>query len=446
LLDPSTYSLVNYREAEKVVADYKTLAVKAEEIFKKLAPEKRDAFYQLVLFPIKAGALVNELYLAAAKNALYAKQGRASAKDFAAQTRELFTADTSLMGYYNRVFANGRWSHFMDQTHLGYTTWRDPPANSLNAIKLVEPEVPNTALMGIAVEGSESVWPGASETAALPSFDVFNKQQRYIEIFNKGLIPFDFKAISNKPWIILSEDKGRIDKDKRVWVRIDWTKAPDGLSTGSIAISGTNKQVMVIIKIRNEKKHSIANLGGFVEGDGYVSMEAEHFTRKQDWGIRSWIKIEDYGHTLSGMRAIAPATAPAATPAKDAPCLEYKMFLFSTGTVKVQTVCSPVLNFMPGRGIRYSISIDNEEPQMVTLVPEKYDAQNRNRDWEKSVSDNARFGNSSHTVLKAGSHTLKIWMVDQGVVIQKIVVDMGGVKPSYLGPPESFYTHIKNMK
>jgi hypothetical protein len=29
-------------------------------------------------------------------------------------------------------------------------------------------------------------------------------------------------------------------------------------------------------------------------------------------------------------------------------------------------------------------------------------------------------------------------MVDPGITLQKIFIDLGGLKPSYLGPPESY--------
>jgi hypothetical protein len=439
LLTPFTYSLLNYNEAEKIVDDYKSLTLKASDIFNKLPANMHDAFYQLVLFPVKASSLVNELYLAAGKNDLYSKQGRASTNDMAAKTRQLFQADTSLMGYYNRDFAGGKWKHFMDQSHLGYTSWADPPANSLRAIKLIEREVPEAAEMGVSPEGSDEVWPGAKTNPVLQEFDIFNKQSHYIDIFNKGKSPFEFKAVSDFPWIIMKKAKGAFGIDERLWLTVDWNKVPAGKSTGSVKISGTGNEITVLVSAFNPVGLSPETLKGFVEGEGVVSIEAEHFTKITESGANRWIRIEDYGHTLSAMRSVSDVNAIPATPGKDSPCLEYQMYLFSTGTFDIISIFSPTLNFIAGRPLQYAISFDNETPRTITLVPENYNAQNRNTDWEKTVSDNARFSHSTHTINKPGYHTLKIFMVDPGVVLQKIIVNSGGLKPSYLGPPESFY-------
>jgi hypothetical protein len=438
LLAPDTYSLVNYQEAENVVTDFKIITAKAEEIDGKLPEAKRDAFYELVLFPTKASALVNELYLAAGKNALFARQGRASANDLAAETRALFQTDTNLMNYFNQTFANGKWNHFMDQSHLGYTTWRDPPQNNLDAIKLTEIEVPEAAAMGVAVEGSDAAWPGAPGDAVLPGFDAFNQPRHFIDVFNKGKVPFEFTATASQSWILLSETKGTVVKDKRLWISVDWSKASKGMTSGTATLTGTSNKVIVKVNAFNPAEVTRDSLQGFVEGDGFVSIEAEHYTKKNDAGANRWIKIDDYGRTLSGLRAMAPVDAPGATPGKDSPCLEYQMYLFSTGKVEVAAILAPTLNFVPGRGLRYAVSFDDETPQVVTLVPPEYNARNGNQDWEKSVEDNARLGRTAHTLAKSGYHTLKFWMVDPGVVLQKLVVNPGGVKPSYLGPPESY--------
>ena len=179
-------------------------------------------------------------------------------------------------------------------------------------------------------------------------------------------------------------------------------------------------------------------LRGFIEGEGVVSIETEHFTKNIPAAEAGWIKIEDYGHTFSAMRATTSAYYPPATPGKNSPCLEYQIYMFSTGTFDVTTIFAPTLNFIQGRGLTYGISFDDQPPQKVTLVPENYDARNGNTNWEKTVSDNAILNKTSHTLLSPGYPTLKIWLVDPGLVLQKIVINTGGLRPSYMGPPESY--------
>jgi hypothetical protein len=436
LLDANTYSLVDYDEFQKVVDDYMALADKAEQISAELPPASRDAFYELVLFPTKACAQLNAMYLAAAKNALYAKQGRASANDYAAKTRELFTAETNLMSYFNHAFAGGKWDHFMDQPFIGYKSWGDPRRNNLHEVNLTEIPVPKSAAIGVAVENSETA--ATNGEISLPQFDVFNQQRFYVDVFNRGKTPFDFSAIPDSPWIILSDESGTIDKQKRIWVSVDWSKAPNGTSDASIKFSGVGGKVVVKTSTFKPTEPTPESLQGFAEGDGYVSMESAHYTQKTDVGSNRWVEIPNYGKTLSGMRACGPAYDQA-TPGKDSPCLEYKMYLFNAGKVDVETTVSPTLNFLPGRPLRYAVSFDNGTPRIVTFVPANFNANSYANDWPASVENNCRHVRSTFKIDKLGYHILKIWMVDPGVMLEKIVVNTGDVKPSYLGPPESFY-------
>ena len=120
----------------------------------------------------------------------------------------------------------------------------------------------------------------------------------------------------------------------RVWVGVDWTKAPAGDSTGTVSITGAGGSVTIAVEAFNPSEVTRSTLRGFVEGDGYVSMEAEHYATKTDAGANRWIRIEDFGHTLSGMRAESPVDGAARPPGTDSPAtLEYRMYLFTPGPV-----------------------------------------------------------------------------------------------------------------
>jgi hypothetical protein len=273
--------------------------------------------------------------------------------------------------------------------------------------------------------------------------DPYTNQRRSLEIFNKGRTPFSFVATVDRPWIRLSVSKGPVGRQAEITITIDWQQRPKQEWGGEITITGAGETVNVMVTVSRNVLVPRTSISGFLESDGVVAMEAEHCTAHRDAGQFRWIKIADYGRTLSGMKAVAPTDDQTYPRIEDAPCLEYRMYLLDTGTVHVSGVFAPTLNFIPGRGLRYAVSFDNETPRSETLVPADFIAQHDNMDWERSVADNARISTTTHTIKKAGYHTLKIRMVDAGVVLEKIVVDCGGLRPSYGGPPESYHRKTK---
>ncbi|MGH8302806.1 MAG: glycosyl hydrolase 115 family protein, partial [Steroidobacteraceae bacterium] len=78
LLAPDTFSAVDFNEARRVYGEWQSLAEKAEAVGGELPAQYQDAYFELVLYPVKASAIVNELYITAGENALYATQGRVS--------------------------------------------------------------------------------------------------------------------------------------------------------------------------------------------------------------------------------------------------------------------------------------------------------------------------------------------------------------------------------
>lgn len=431
LLEPGTYSLVNCREAETIVSEYKSLEKKADKIYNSLPSEYRDAFFQLVLHPVAACSNLNELYYTTAKNLLYAKQGREVTNTLTAKVKELFDRDSAISYRYNKIVSGGKWSHMMDQTHIGYTYWQQPDVNSIPVTKTIV--IPSTRDMGVAIEGSESWWPDEKKDAFLPEFDSFNRQSYYIEIFNRGQKSFNFSISSKIPWIVLSSKKGMIKNETRLTVSIDWKKAPAGEHSGFFTVKGPDKvNVIVYVTINNQKIITEKFADRYIESNGYISIEAEHFSRALNSAMVTWQRIPDIGRTLSGMTPF-PVTFPALSPEGDSPRLEYKVYLFHRGKIKIKAYLSPTLNFNSSQGLRYAVSFDNETPQIINISANK-----TSQDWGKSVSDNITTAVSEHQLNENGIHVLKFWAIDPGIVLQKIEIETRELKNCYLGQPESY--------
>lgn len=428
LQEPGIYSQVNYNEANRITAEVKELTERAEVLFEKMPATHKDAFYQLVLHPLKASATITEMYDMAAKNRLYAHQGRANSQYYADQVRRLFEADAALTERYHTI-NNGKWNHMMSQPHIGYSHWNNPAANTLPVIYNYEPH--DAADMGVAVEGMESAWPTPG-SYALPGFSPYGKQQRQLEIFNKGTTPFNFIAKASAPWIILSHTSGQVTVNQPIQVSIDWDAAPTGHADGSISINGPGwGGARIQVKAFKPDTRTLGEMSGFIEADGYIAIEAENFTASKPSHGFEWQKIENHGRTLSSM-SVFPIIDYSFSDTQKAPYLEYDVFFFSTGEISVEGVFAPSLPFVPGRGLRYAVALGKETPQIVDILADTSDAA-----WEESVRTDVRKAASKHNIARPGLHKLRFYMVDPAVTLQKIIINTGGLQPSYLGPEQS---------
>jgi hypothetical protein len=336
LLDENTYHLFNYNEAQRVLNDWKDLLQKAQKINSALASEYKAAFYQLVLHPVNAFANLHELYHAVAWNRFYAVKKIKKANEYADKAKQFFLNDSLLSAAYHGL-ANGKWNHMMDQTHIGYTYWQQPPANKMPQVTYI---------------------PGDSAAEPDPLIDS--------------------TAATAEPLI------------------------PPGL-----------RQPV------------------FYEFDGYVAMEAEHWTRAIHSKNIKWKIIPGIGKDGSGITGF-PLRA--ANPLTDAsPRVEYDFYTYDSGTLSLSLYFSPTLNFHNNKGLQYAVSVDNEQPQIITINKED----NNPVIWEKWVADNIIIKKSEHTILKPGRHVLKYRMISPAMVLQKLVADFGGLRQSYLGPMET---------
>ncbi|NLI59751.1 MAG: glycosyhydrolase, partial [Clostridium sp.] len=321
MLDRRTYNLET-GEWKQVVDEFIKLEAEALRQYLTLKPEYRDAYKQIILYPVQALANLYEMYYSQAMNHKLYAENNAAANFWADNVERTFKRDAELGYDYNKVMSGGKWDGMMTQKKIGYTTWNDNfPADKLPEIyRISEPE----------------------------------------------------KAV------------------------------------GSYVFEPSN---------------------------GYVAIEAEHYFKAVNAPETEWTCIPYMGRTLSGM-ALMPYTKNT-----DGAALSYKMKLPEGVTkVTVRVVVKSTLAFRNLDGHRYNVALDggeavtvnfnsdlNEKPENIYSI---FYPTVASRVVEKKVELEV-------PASEDGTHILTLSPLDPGIVFEKIVVDFGGYKPSYLFMNES---------
>ncbi|PTY04224.1 glycosyl hydrolase [Opitutaceae bacterium EW11] len=432
-----TFSTVNYDEAKRMLDRWTELESLASTLQSQIAPDARDAYFQLVLWPIRGCSIVYRMSITAGLNRLYTLQGRAETNRTAETVRGLFRADAALTLQFNEELGKGRWRHFADQTHLGYVNWQQPPRNTMPAVS--EIQATSYGEIGVAVEGMRPAWPEVipgQKRPSLPALDSLTRPSRWIEVFNRGKERIAFTVSPSVPWLRVTSAEGELSgaATARIGVSVDWADAPVGATDARLLVKD-KRGVFVGIRVPVIKYPADVDPapGAFLEAEGFVSIEATHFARAVAGDGAEWSVLPSFGRTDGGVTTV-PVTAESRMPGPSAAHLEYVVHTDSQGEAKIELTLSPTLAFTPRRGLRYAISVDDEPPQLVDLQIPVGDGREA---WGQTVLEGVRKTSTKHKIARPGAHVIKFWRVDPGVVLQRLLLSFGDVRTSYYGPPES---------
>ena len=318
MLDARTYN-VETGEWRQVADDYQRLELRALRLFGQVPAAARDAYRQLLLFPVQAMANLYDMYYAQAMNHYLAARQDPDANAWAVRVKECFRRDSLLCAYYNKEMSGGKWDGMMTQKHIGYRSWNDN--------------------------------------------------------FRRDMLP----------------------------------------QTTAVAAP--------------------AEPGGFLfEADGgYVSMEAEHYYRAEAPQGTQWSVYPDYGRTRSAV-ALTPYTKPVGDAA-----LTYRFTLpAGVDNVQVHVVVKSTLDFLNAGGHEYTVSLDGSAPQTVNFNKTLVDRQPyMYSDFYPTIARRVVEKVVTLPVGRGDVHELTLQPRHPGIVFEKVVVDCGGYKPSYLFMDES---------
>ena len=357
-------------------------------------------------------------------------------------------------GYYPRRELTEPFAVVRDTSiyYLLLTTWNHPTSQKTFTTtgtahnRLYTLTVPETSEMVVLPQA----WLGtALPNAKTGSVDLYKftnyaDETRFIDIATTGSTAFDYTAAANNDWIILSKAGGTVsagNKVDRFFVTIDWVKVPATGATGSITISGADATVTVNVTAEVFDTDTLPNKT-FIETDGYISILSKNFAQSVPAtknGISyEWTKLPNYGRELSSMKVMPndpnAGYGNARIPGEDSPYLEYNVYIKTPGAIDIITQWAPT-NGNDARQLTtldYAVSLGNEAPQRVRSLGRDFYVNNAgNIPWADGAEaatrtiitrNNGGACMSAHAVTKPGVYTIRIYMVNDGLTLQKILV------------------------
>ncbi len=412
-------------EALRIIARYASLEQRAKEIYDELDPKQKMAFWHLVYYPIRSAHNMAERCYYYQRNYYYAKQGRFASvnkyKELSERAHARILAD---LEQYNTML-DGKWKSITDPFADYNITER-----VFDIANIPEDLIYQERFEEQRAEGIGSVCEGQKYGDEKVTLRMAKGEDnsRFIDIFNLNTKSSNFSVEADKNYIKISKLSGAVDVEERVWVSVDWAKAPEGLSQAVVTVRGDGftKSYPVAVENYNIKLKAKS----YMEGCGYVSIEAEQYSRKVDGkdGAK-WIEYDDYGYVGSSM-FVKGKSINKVVNRGNAARLEYDVYFNTVGKHQGYLYRIPTLNEGKGKSVEIAIGVDDAEPQILEGVRAKSSRLSKTlsngykdyRNWFNNVGEHMEKIPFVIDVDKVGYHTLKIYQRDSDIGVDRVVI------------------------
>jgi len=471
----STYSTVNYNEAQRQLARANSIITRVEELansvdaFKK-GGELYDAFYQLVYYPAVASANVNRIQLLQGLNQLYAERSSMLANVYAELVKEYLDLDNTLSVEYNKLGGKlnnkEKWYGMMwtsadpklqnlpsldplpsgkkTQPHINYIGW-----NAESSVEIVPTTVAGAAgaMLMVDVPGDAAVYTDGA-TAVMPDFESTEKQTYALTLSNGGAEALDYEIDNVPTWIKLEGDQtGRFYTGKVLSVSVDW----DNVTTDqqdTFTVSANSQTVNVKVTAKVIKTDVVSEEKVYFPSHGEISIPANGFAtntsaNNSDSTSVTWTELKGYGKMGTTMKMLP--TAGESFTAGNGPSLTYKAYVenASNYTLTLYVGQSNNVSFDKGKALNVGVKVNDATVTTVDTLPEKYIAGDGGYgDWGNTIIKAGRTVNIPLS-LNQGVNTLTLYGMDHNLLLQKLVLTPGAntaPKTSHTGPEATFAT------
>lgn len=439
-LNSETYHPVQFSEGKRVWTESQAICSKVEflreSLWKKedISEEIKASFVELVYYPSVASMNVLQMQIQAGWNHYYARLGAKIANKYGDNIKACIEKDRLLTKEFNELLG-GKWSHLADSEHIGFTNWNDENCQYPICMTVEVANKPRLLVgsLGEDMYTSGGDWTG--KTVSMRQFMQANVSEGILHLLNAGTGDIAYTIQCDCQGVCFSKTEGIVCDEEFIEVRIDKQLVEE--ATFFVKSEGGRVRVKVCSEYKDLPPVSSMT---FLENDGYISIEAEHFKDKTDCNEGGYQVLTDYGKTYSGLK-ILPTTLDCRTCEKEI-SLSYHVYVEQAGNYLLNIYSAPVNPRVMNGKIEIGVKFNEEVEKILPVLTKDYVAgESSCGEWSQKALNQIQI-TSEQFLLKKGENVLKLIAKDPGLVLEKLVLVRENVKMpySYLGPVETFYT------